>query len=59
MIVDAPIIDDQNVAQLEQHLVKSGIQISSHGAQYFIMVEENPIVKSPRLASKEAKTIGE
>ena len=31
LIVDAPIIDEQNVTQLQQHFIKSGIQIANHG----------------------------
>ena len=41
LIIDSPIIDSQDVVQLEQHLLKSGIQIANQGVQYFIVVEEN------------------
>ena len=32
LIVDAPIIDEQDVTKLQQHFIKSGIHIANHGA---------------------------
>ena len=56
MVIDAYIIDEQNMEQLEKTITKSGIKLAPKNTTFFIMVEDNGAIKK---AKKSAWSTGE
>ena len=56
MVIDAYIIDEQNMEQLEKTITKSGIKLAPKNTTFFIMVEDNGAIKK---AKKSTWSTGE